>query len=222
MQQEEKKENKQEDKNKVDEDNISDNNLKDGADGSNLKDNIRTKSFDCTHGIDKDDTDISIRNRDPRTRIQDSDVINVSVKPKIEQKPNDNIVSCDHSIPDAKPIPSSTRSGIGTIFKNISERRLRARNNLNPTLMTKSQREQLEENVRNDDGGMRRMESDITTGNEKGGRFKLKLKERFSQLSTAVLAPRAAIDKMIDPEDGEENLGFYRNVVVLREDGIDP
>merc|ERR1740124_1381259 len=98
----------------------------------------------------------------------------------------------------------------------------RVRNNLNPTLMTKSQREQLEENVRNDDGGMRRMESDITTGNEKGGRFKLKLKERFSQLSTAVLAPRAAIDKMIDPEDGEENLGFYRNVVVLREDGIDP
>lgn len=219
MQQAEKVGNKQGDNKKIGEDNLAEENVKNEADDSNLTDNIRTKPSEGTHrdiGNNDNNSDIPIRGYNSRISIQDSAAGNISLKPNIGTSNDTN----------ATPTPNNTRrpagSGIGTIIKNFSERRLRARNNINPTLATQSQRQQLAEDVRNDECGMQKMKSDTSIGNNRGGKFKLKLKERFSQLSTAVLAPKAAIDKMIDPDDGEENLGFYRHVVVLQEDGIDP
>ena len=55
------------------------------------------------------------------------------------------------------------------------------------------------------------MKSTTASGSGKGRKFKFK--ERLSQVSIVVLAPRAAINKWIDPENGKENLGFYRNVI---------
>jgi len=109
----------------------------------------------------------------------------------------------------------SVHAGAGAsivkMFKSLSGRRLRARNNFDPNVITISERRQLAKDVCNDECGMQKMKSTTASGSGKGRKFKLK--ERLSQVSIAALAPRAAINKWIDPENGKENLGFYRNVI---------
>mmetsp|Transcript_7025 Transcript_7025/g.8124 ORF Transcript_7025/g.8124 Transcript_7025/m.8124 type:complete len:143 (+) Transcript_7025:180-608(+) len=108
-------------------------------------------------------------------------------------------------------------TGMAKMLKSLSGRRLRARNTFDPTLITKLERRQLAEGVRDDECGMQKMKSRTDSDSGKGRKFKFKT--RLSQVSTAALAPRAAIKKWIDPENGEGNLGFYRHVILGGDDG---
>lgn len=99
-------------------------------------------------------------------------------------------------------------AGVVNIVKGINVRRRRALNNINPTATTKRDIRKLADDVKND-SNMRRMRSTISVNDKK---FKLKLKERMNKISTAVLTPKATINKIIDPDEGDDNLGFYRHV----------
>jgi len=109
-------------------------------------------------------------------------------------------------------------TSMAKMLKSLSERRLRARHSFDTNSITKSQRRQLAEGVRSDECGMQKMKSRTDSDSGKGRKFKFKT--RLSHVSTAALAPRAAISKWMDPENGKGNLGFYRHVIVGGDDGF--
>merc|ERR1719491_1946228 len=55
-----------------------------------------------------------------------------------------------------------------------------------------------------------------------GGRLTTARKDLVGKLTNAALAPGLFLDRWVDPDDGEENLGFYRRVLPLKCDIITP
>jgi len=188
--------------------------------GANVRNNGKTKPLEETDHDDGDNDKISINNHNSKMRRPKT--TNASVKSKIELKSKDAVVTDGGGIPIAKNRQKNigkggTRVGIVKMFKSISGRRLRARNNLDSRFITRFERHQLAEDVRNNECGMQKMKSSTSSSSGRRSKFK----DRLSQLSTAALAPRTAVDKMIDPENGKENLGFYRKIILAEDDGFD-
>lgn len=79
----------------------------------------------------------------------------------------------------------------------------------------------------NDDRRMQKMKTTDGAGGIKGIDActiecgKLTIREGVNQLTVAALAPKAFIDRLVDPEDGDKNLGFYSQVTLMGDDNFD-
>jgi len=128
--------------------------------------------------------------------------------------------SVSHNVTSNGMGEASQASGLVNMFKSFQQRRLRARTQIDPETLTEEEISKLHGDIRNEKSGMRPMNTKTIKGKDERNESD-KIIEGIDNLKTAALAPGTFINKLIDPEDGEENLGFYRHVALTGDNGFD-
>ena len=134
---------------------------------------------------------------------------------------------------------SSKYTGIGGLWHSIQLRRIRARHEFDPFSLTKEELDILKEDIERRFDDKQSMQTVIGTSttniasssNSKngavgggGGSAQTSSRSLLDHLQAAILAPEAYsayADRLIEEEDGYDNMGVYQNVALAGEDDID-
>ena len=117
------------------------------------------------------------------------------------------------------------KNSLSGLVEAFQKRRLRAKGEFDAGGLTQQEIDLLKRDVEMDThtstgtgrASMRTMDMDMDITRDpldvKGGKLQMRWKDRFLKtLVSAAFAPEEYLDQLVDPEEGNENLGFYLNV----------
>lgn len=104
----------------------------------------------------------------------------------------------------------NTGNKISELFNTFQKKRLRARGDIAEKRLTKEEIAILKQDVETDSTSMQAMDIATDTSNVKSRVMNWKNKVRA--MTAAAFAPDEALDRLGDPEDGDNGLGFYQNL----------
>lgn len=108
---------------------------------------------------------------------------------------------------------NNTGNKISELFNTFQKKRLRARGDIAEKRLTKEEIAILKQDVETDSTSMKAMDIATDTSNVKSRVMNWKNKVRA--ITAAAFAPDEALDRLGDPEDGDNGLGFYQNLSIL-------